>query len=364
MQGRNRVTRGRFLKMAGAGALSVLSASACRMSTTPASGGGGGPEEKALNLYNWSDYVSPSTIPGFEKKTGIEVTQDFFSSNEELLAKLQAGGTGYDVIVPSDYMVTIMVKSGVIRELDFSGIPNFGNLCEQFRNLPYDSQSKYSVPYQWGTTGILYNKKEVGEVSGWEAMWTPEFEGQIAMINDVRETLGAALMRLGYSLNSTAPDQLAEAEDLLKEQKPLVRGYFASSQNGPLVQNGDVALGHVYSGEGILAATEDENLEYVIPEQGATRWTDTMAIPVGAEHPENAHRFINHILDAKVGSALSNFTYYGTPNEAALPMIDKALRSIPTYFPPDSVFERLQVIQDVGKTTRDYERLFTEVKSA
>jgi spermidine/putrescine transport system substrate-binding protein len=366
----NKISRGRFLEVMGAGAVagSTLSVLACQPNTNPqqsGGGGGGGPEEKELNLYNWADYVAKTTIPGFEKQTGIQVTQDYFSSNEELLAKLRAGGTGYDVIVPSDYMVAVMIKSDVLQPLDKSKIPNFKNIGEDFSGLPYDQDTEYSVPYQWGTTGILYNKKEIGQLEdNWEPMWSTEFSGEIGMLNDERETPGAALYKLGYSVNATEDEQLAEAEAQLKKQKPLLRGYFDSTQNRPLVLNGDLLLGHVFSGDAFLALSQDDDLDYIIPKPAATRWTDNMAIPAGAEHPDNAHKFINYILDAKVGAALSNYTYFNTPNEAALPMIDEALKKLPGYQLGPEVFDRLQVIEDVGEATRKYSRLFTEVKSS
>jgi spermidine/putrescine transport system substrate-binding protein len=366
----NKISRGRFLEVMGAGAVagSTLSVLACQPNTNPqqsGGGGGGGPEEKELNFYNWADYVAKATIPGFEKQTGIQVTQDYFSSNEELLAKLRAGGTGYDVIVPSDYMVAVMIKSDVLQPLDKAKIPNFKNIGEDLRGLPYDQDNEYSVPYQWGTTGILYNKKEIGQLEdNWEPMWSTEFSGEIGMLNDERETPGAALYKLGYSVNATEDEQLAEAEAQLKKQKPLLRGYFDSTQNRPLVLNGDLLLGHVFSGDAFLALSQDDDLDYIIPKPAATRWTDNMAIPAGAEHPDNAHKFINYILDAKVGAALSNYTYFNTPNEAALPMIDEALKNLPGYQLGPEEFDRLEVIEDVGEATRKYSRLFTEVKSS
>jgi spermidine/putrescine transport system substrate-binding protein len=364
-----RISRGDFLRAMGAGAVagSTLSVLACQPNTTAQSSGDGGdgPEEKALNFYNWSDYVAKSTLPNFQKQTGIKVTQDYFSSNEELLAKLQAGGTGYDVIVPSDYMVSIMIKSDILEPLDMSKIPNFKNVGDNYKGLPYDPKNEYSVPYQWGTTGILYNKKELGTLEpSWEPMWDPANEGKIGMLNDPRETPGAALYKLGYSVNTTSKEQLDEAEAELKKQKPLLRGYFDSTQNRPLVINGDLLLGHVFSGDAFLARELGEDLDYMIPEPAATRWTDNMAIPKGAEHPDNAHKFINYILGAKTGAALSNYTYYNTPNEAALPMIDDALKNLPGYQLRPSVFERLQIIEDVGRATREYTNLFTSVKSA
>lgn len=365
-----RISRGRFLRTMGAAGVagSTLSVLACQPNTSAQSGGdggSGGPEEKRLNFYNWSDYVAESTVPDFEKQTGIKVTQDFFSSNEELLAKLQAGGTGYDVIVPSDYMVAIMIKSDVVQKLDMSKIPNSKNVGEDFKGLSYDPKNEYSLPYQWGTTGILYNKKEIGQLEeSWDAMWNEEFRGKMAMLNDTRETLGAALYKLGYSVNATDEDQLAEAEAELKKQKSLLRGYFDSTESRPLVMNGDLLLGHVFSGDAFLALSENEDLDYLIPKPAATRWTDNMCIPNGAAHPQNAHKFINYILDAKVGAELSNYTYYATPNEAALPKIDPALKDLPTYSPTPEQFERLQVIEDTGEATREYERIFTEVKSS
>ena len=363
------ISRGDFLKAMGAGAVagSALSVIACQPNTTAQSSGGGGsgPEEKVLNLYNWADYVAKSTLPNFEKQTGIKVTQDYFSSNEELLAKLQAGGTGYDVIIPSDYMVSIMIKSDILEPLDMSKIPNFKNVGDNYRGLPYDPDNEYSVPYQWGTTGILYNKKELGMLDpSWEPMWDPDYKGKIGMLNDPRETPGAALYKLGYSVNTTIKEQLDEAEAELKKQKPLLRGYFDSTQNRPSVINGDLLLGHVFSGDAFIALSSDEELDYLIPKPGATRWTDNMAIPKGAEHPDNAHKFINYILSAKAGAALTNYTYFNTPNEAALPMIDPALKKLPGYKLDSSVFERLQVIEDVGKATREYADLFTAVKSS
>jgi len=368
MAGEKRISRVDFLRMVGAGAVagSTLSVLACQPNTTAqSSGGGGGSEEKQLNLYNWSDYVAKSTIPNFEKQTGIKVTQDFYSSNEELLAKLQAGGTGYDVIVPSDYMVSIMIKSKILEPLDMSKIPNFKNVGENYKGLPYDPTNRYSVPYQWGTTGILYNKKVLGTLEpSWEPMWDIANKGKIGMLNDERETPGAALYKLGYSVNTTNKEQLDEAEAELKKQKPLLRGYFDSTQNRPSVINGDLLLGHVFSGDAFLAVSQDEDLDYLIPEPAATRWTDNMAIPVGAEHPDNAHKFINYILGAKTGAALSNYTYFNTPNEAALPMIDDALKKLPGYELEPSVFKRLQIIEDVGAATREYSTLFTAVKSS
>ena len=366
----NRISRGRFLKTMGAAGVagSALSVLACQPNTTAQSGGGdggGGPEEKALNFYNWADYVAESTVPGFEEQTGIKVTQDFYSSNEDLLAKLQAGGTGYDVIVPSDYMVAIMIKSDILQKLDMSQIPNSKNVGPEYEGLSFDPNNEYSLPYQWGTTGILYNRKEMGQLpDSWDPMWDEEFSGRLSMLNDSRETMGAALYKLGLSVNARDVAEIERAGEELKKQKPLLRGYFDSTEARPLVQNGDLLAGHVFSGDAFLAMSENDDLDYIIPKPSATRWTDNMCVPNGAEHPQNAHKFIDYILGAQVGAELSNFTYYNTPNQAALPKIDDALKDLPGYVLSDAVFGRLQVIEDPGEATRDYERVFTEVKSS
>ena len=374
--GKSRISRRKFLRVMGAGAVagSTLSVLSCQANTNAQGGGGDGGGNggnggdggggNRLNLYNWSDYVAENTLPNFEERTGARVTQDFYGSNEELLAKLQAGGGGYDVIVPSDYMVAIMAKSDVIQELDFSKIPNLDNIGENFLSLSYDPENTYSVPYQWGTTGILYNRTEIGPIENWEPMFDEQYSGQMAMINDVRETLGAALMKQGYSINATDPAKLEEAKQELIKQKPFLRGYFDSTEIAPLVANGDIMLGHVFSGEGILTAIENDDLDYIIPQPAATRWTDNMCVPSGARNVDLAHEFINFILAKEPGANLTNYTYYGTPNDAALPLIDEALKQVPQWNPPDAVFDRLQVIEDVGEATRDYERIFTEVKSS
>ena len=224
-----KISRGSFLKAMGAAGvagstLSVLSA--CTVSTTPQSSGsdGGSGEENRLNLYNWSEYIASSNIKDFEKKTGAQVTQDFYASNEELLAKLQAGGTGYDVIVPSDYMVAVMAKSGVIEELDFSKIPNFDNIGDNFKGCRTTQRTSTAWATSGGPPAYSYNEKETGKVDSWDAMWDPQFEGKIAMMDDVRETMGAALVQLGYPINATDPEQMDKAKQLLDRAEAAAQG--------------------------------------------------------------------------------------------------------------------------------------------
>jgi len=354
-----------MMASAGVATPALTALASCTVSTSPRQAEGDPGGEEALNYYTWSGYVDPErTMPDFERRFGVETHVDFYASNEELLAKLQAGGTDYDVIVPSDYMVTIMRKSGLLLELDKSKIPNLDNLGASFRGLPFDPRNDYSVCYLWGTTGILYDTKVLDEeVTGWEALWNEEYRGRIGMLSDVRETVGAALRLLGYSVNSKNPEELDEAKRLLVEQKPLVRGYFSSPEVRDLVLGGELALGLIYSGDAFFATDKDETLRYAIPEP-STLWTDNMAVLKSAPHPDVAHEFINYILDPKVGAELANYTGFATPNEAAMPLIDKDTRNDSQVYPPQKVLERLQILEDLGGATREYERIFTEVKSA
>ncbi|WP_273889473.1 ABC transporter substrate-binding protein [Rubrobacter naiadicus] len=363
-----RISRRSFLRLSGAGALAGLgvAATGCTVNTTAQQGESkGGGSKNQLNLYNWTDYIAPSNIKDFEKKTGARVVQDFYTSNEEMLAKLQAGGTGYDIIVPSDYMVQIMAKSKLLEELDHSRIPNFKNIGKDFRSLPFDPGNRHSIPWQWGTTGIFYNRRKVGKkIESWDAMWDPRFKGKIAMLDDARELIAAALEHLGYSINTKDKSKLEEAKQLLIKQKPLLKGYFADTDSDQMVAKGDLLLAQNYSGNAMLYIFKNKDLDYVIPEPSSDRWTDNMCIPKGAPHLDLAYEFINFMLSPEQGAALTNYTMYGTPNQAAIPLVKKKIRQVPWWNPPESVMKRLQVMQDVGEATRLYERIFTEVKSA
>jgi spermidine/putrescine transport system substrate-binding protein len=368
MQRDSRISRGRFLKVMGAAGVagSTLSILACQPNTTPQQGGGGdGSGEKVLNYFNWADYVAEDTIPNFEKEFGVKVNQSFFASPDELLAKVQTtGGSQYDVIFPGNTTAEIMIKEQLLKKLDMSKIPNFDNIGEEYKGLPFDPSNKYTIPYTWGTTGILYNKEVVGEIDSWEAMWDPDYGGKIAMLDDMRETVGAALMLLGYSVNATEPRKLEEAKQKLLEQKPLVRAYLDNIRMREQVVQGNIVLGHNYSGDAYLVTLEDERLDYVIPKEGGTQWVDNIAIPARAPHPEIAHEFINYILRPEVGADISNQTLFASPNKAALPMVDEKLKNSTIIYPPPETFERLQVTEDVGKTTREYTSEFTAVQSA
>jgi spermidine/putrescine-binding protein len=319
-----------------------------------------------LHLYNWSEYIDPEVFDAFEAEFGVKVIEDTFSSNEELLAKLQAGATGYDLIVPSDYMVEIMIEEGLLTKIDHNNIPNLVNLSALFKDPPYDPGLVYCVPYQWGTTGIGYNS-EVVEPDSWAYIFDPaiasQYAGKITMLNDSRESIGAALKYLGYSLNTTDETQLEEAKQLLIATKPYLFS-FDSDQFEDLIIANEVVYGHGYSGDYFAAAVEDERIWYVIPEEGATVWADNLCIPKTSKASYTAELFINYILQPQVAAQITNFTWFGSPVEAANEFIDPEILEEPAIYPPPEVMAKLEWIEDVGDATPAYERIWTEVKAS
>ncbi|MBM4467576.1 MAG: spermidine/putrescine ABC transporter substrate-binding protein [Chloroflexi bacterium] len=323
---------------------------------------------KELHVYNWSEYIDPQIYADFEEEFGVRVVEDTFASNEELLAKLQAGATGYDVIVPSDYMVEIMIEQGLLAELNRDNVPNITNIDPKFASPPYDPGMVHCVPYQWGTTGIGYNTEVFEEPpDSWAYLFDPEvaseYAGQFTMLNDSRESMGAALKYLGYSLNTTDEAQLTQARDLLIQQKKWVYAYD-SEQNEDLLSADETVLAHGWSGDFFMAAVEDERLWYAIPKEGGTIWADNLCIPKTAPSQYTAEVFINYLLRPEVGAAISNYTWYASPNAAASEFIDAEILEEPAIYPPPEVMAKLEWIEDVGEATPLYERMWTEVKAA
>ncbi|MGH8945503.1 MAG: polyamine ABC transporter substrate-binding protein [Acidimicrobiia bacterium] len=319
-----------------------------------------------LNFYNWTEYIDPELVTAFESEHGVDVVEDFYDSNEALLAKLQSGAI-YDLIVPSDYMVGIMIDEGILMELQKEAIPNISNLDPFFADPAYDPGGVYSAAYQWGTTGLGVNMDVVGEdfEPSWALVFDPEqvaeYPGGVSLLNDPRETMGAALMYLGYSMNSTSEEELQEATDLIAGVKEHIATFDSDTYPDTLV-NGEVAVSHGFSG-GFLTAfleAEEEKFVYVLPEEGATVWIDNMAVPANAEHPCTAHAFIDFLLDAENGAILTNWNYYASPNEASEESIDAEVLD---SYPPDDAFDRLVVIEHTGDFEINYTDFFAQARS-
>lgn len=316
-----------------------------------------------LNFFNWSNYIADETIPDFEREFGVRVRYDNFSSNSELLAKLQAGASGYDIAVPSDYMVQIMINLGLVQPLRMENIPNFENIDPRFRNLPFDPDNEFSIPYQWGTTGLAINTRFITEeVDSWEILWDERFRGRISVLDDMRSGIVPALKLLGFSVNTTDENELRQARDLMFEQKPLVRTY-SSDTYMDLLKAGDIWIAQGWSGDVYQVTRENPDVVFVIPREGSYVWVDNLVIPRGAPNRTTAEVFINYLLRPDVSAAISNYTGYSSPNRAAFPLIRPELMADESMYPPDEVMERLEFLVDVGQATLLYNRMWNEIKA-
>ena len=321
-------------------------------------------------LYNWSEYIDPDIKDQFEAECGVKVTETNYDSNETLLATLQAGGADYDIIVPSDYMVTTLIDEGMIMELDYNVISNIANMESINVNQYFDPEQKYTVPWFWGTSGFAVDTNVVTEyTNSWSMLFDPNtpYCGKISMLDDQRETLGAALMYLGYSINDIDPAHLEEAKNLLIEQSKCVKAYD-SQTNDDLIIAGETVLAHIWTGDWLLASDPEtggrDGIDYVIPDEGCTIWQDNMAVPVGAPNPYTAMVFINYTQYPEIAAQNAEWVGYASPNKAAKEFIDPDMLANESVYPPPDVEARLQWIEDVGNAYELYDRVWTEFKAA
>jgi len=322
-----------------------------------------------LLLYNWVEYIDPELKDQFEEECGVKVVETNFDSNETLLATLQAGGGGYDIIVPSDYMVQIMVDEGMLMELDFNVVTNISNMDPVNVNQYFDPEQKYTVPYFWGTSGFAVDTNAVPDYeASWDMLFDPNspYCGQISMLDDERETIGAALMYLGYGINDTDPAHLEEAKNLLVEQSKCVKAYD-SQTNDDLLVSGETVLAHIWTGDAILAGDPEtggrEGIVYVLPREGVTIWQDNLAIPVDAPNPYTAMIFMNYLNIPEIAAQNAEWVGYGTPNAASKEFIDPEILQDEGIYPPEDVASHLQWIEDVGDSLELYDRMWTEFKA-
>jgi spermidine/putrescine-binding protein len=321
------------------------------------------PEAKTLNFYNWTDYIATDTIPNFQKETGIKVTYDNYSSNDELFAKLSAGSTGYDIVVPTDATLVKMKHAKLVEPLDLTLIPNVVNLDPRFRNAAYDPGNQYSIPWQWGTTGIGFDKTKVGgTVTDWDAFQLPAIKGKSSYLDEARDAFAMALFALKKDPNTTNTSDLDAAKNYLIDLKKKIK-QITSDYQDPL-KGGELILCQAYSGDVFTIQADNKNIDYVIPTSGAFSWVDSMTLPKGARHPRNACAFMNYMLEPKVGAALTNFINYGSPNKAAAAFINKDILDNPLIYPPADVLAKLPFQKDIGDAELAYSDRWTQVKSA
>ncbi|WP_337019619.1 ABC transporter substrate-binding protein [Oceanobacillus massiliensis] len=318
-----------------------------------------------LTVYNWGDYIDEELIDRFEEETGITIIYETFDSNEAMMTKVQQGGTTYDVAVPSEYMVEKMKEEDLLVELDYSKLPNVKYLDERFMDLAFDPGNNYSVPYFWGTVGIIYNPTllpEGKEITGFNDLWDPELENKILLIDGAREILGMGLNSLGYSLNDTDEDHLQEALTKLKELTPNVKA-IVGDENKMLMENNEAAIAVGWSGDARDIMWENENIDYVVPEEGSNLWFDNFVIPKTAQNVDAAHQFINFMLDPEVAAQNTEYVSYSTPNKEALKYMPEDMVNDERFYPEPELTERLEVYENLGKQhLAYYNELFLQFK--
>lgn len=361
-----RVTRRTML-----GTMTVFALAACGVGEAPSNSGGSTQAAKAtnlknepkLNFYNWTDYIAKDTLPGFKTASGIEVTYDNFSTNDEMEAKIASGQAGYDLVVPSDNFLRRFLRSGLLQPLDHSSIPNLKNLEKRFVEADYDAGNKYSVPWAWGTTGLAYSKSQIGgEVTGFSAYDLPNAQGRSAILDEARDGMALGLLKLGHDPNTTDARHIDEAVSFLLSLKKKL-GQITSDVIEPLT-SGQVRLAQAYSGDAFQARETNEDVAYAIPTEGGLSYVDLLVIPKDAPHAENAHRFIDYVLGAETGAALSNAVRYGSPNAAAKPLIDKDLLDDPLVYPSEDQLKKLPFTKDLGGDVEArYADAWTKVKT-
>ena len=341
--------------------LAVLPLTACGSASAASNG--------EVVVYNWGEYIDPETISMFEEETGIKVIYDEFETNEIMYPKIEAGASKYDVVCPSDYMIQKMIENDLLAELNYDNIPNAKkNIGEQYweQSQQFDPENKYSVPYCWGTVGILYNKTMVDDpVDSWSILWNEKYQDNILMQDSVRDAFMVALKLNGYSMNSTNPDELNAARDSLIAQKPLVQAYVIDQVRDKMIGN-EAAIGVIYSGEAIYTQRENPDLEYVVPKEGTNVWIDSWVITKNAPNMENAEKFIDFMCRPEI--ALKNFEYitYSTPNDAARDLIeDEDIRNSKIAFPNLDEYNNLETFTYLGDDADSlYNELWKEVKSS
>ena len=319
-----------------------------------------------LNILNWGEYIDPTLIEIFEEETGVKVNYVEMTSNEEMLIKLRSADNPYDMCFPSDYIIEKLIADDLLQPLDMSKIPNAKNIQARMYDVTntFDPGNVYSLPYMWGTVGILYNTTMVDEtVDSWDILWNEKYAGQIWQYDSIRDAMMVSLMRLGYDMNTTDPDEIEAAKQELIKQIPLLKGCGTDNIRTSMM-NGKAALAVIYAGDAILSMEENEDLDYVVPKEGSNVWLDNVVIPKTAKNVEAAHAFINFLNDANLAARNTEFIYYSTPNQGAMDLLDPYFTESEVFNPSDETLARCSVYHDLGSAIELYNSAWSEFKSA
>lgn len=314
-----------------------------------------------VNMYNWGEYIDKSVLDEFTEETGIEVNYETFVTNEDMYLKLKQGGSNYDIVVPSDYMIEKMIREDMLEKLDISKISNYSNIDKKFLNKNYDPKSEYSIPMYWGTLGILYNKELVdGEITSWSDLWDEKHKDKIVMLDSSRDSLAAALIKNGFSMNTRNPEELEIAKKDLIEQKKSILAYLVDeTKDNMLAENAAIAV--MYSGDATELVDEDEKFVYVKPEEGTNLWFDSMVMVKDAKNKENAYKLIDFLIRKDILAKNLDYTYYAVPNQEVIDE-NELIKSISEI--DDDYFSKMEVFRDPSDFVREYDNVWTDIKAA
>jgi spermidine/putrescine transport system substrate-binding protein len=363
-------TRRRFLQVAGA-ALSSMALASCRRGglSDVQSGGASSPSGSSdtLHVYSWSGYFDDELLTNFKEATGFTVVADIFDSNETMLAKLQAGGgNNYSIIYPSDYMVQQMIELDMLTELDKSKLQGLDGLLDKFKSPVYDPDNTHSIPASWGTTGLVYNTEKVNPaLNDWNYLWDnrDKLSRRVTLFNDVREVMGATLRSLGYSYNSTDPNEIEAAYKKLLELKPAITNFTTDGWRDQLL-TGDLWVAMGYSTDALGVMDESDKIKYVIPASGSSIWTDTMAIPKTAPNVEAAYAWINYMLEPQNAAQITERLKFATASKAAIDLLPGNLKANTNLFPNEAILSKCEGIAPIGTTTELYDQYWTQLTSS
>jgi spermidine/putrescine-binding protein len=318
-----------------------------------------------VNVYNWQDYICEDALALFEEETGIKVNYMAFTTNEDMMVQVRAQPSAFDVIFPSDYCIERLITDGLLETLDFNNIPNFSQIIPSLICPAYDPGNAYSVPYMWGTVGILYNATMVDEpVDSWAVLWDENYQNNVFMYDSIRDTMGVALKYLGYSMNTRDPFELEEAQAILIEQKRsgVVKAYQVDEIKDKMVA-GEGALALMWSGDAQYAIDLNEDLAYVVPREGSNIWVDGMVIPKGAKNRENAEIFIDFLCRPDIARMNCEEIWYSSPNTGAIEQLGDEYRDNLTMNPTEDIIDRCEFFMDLGEFTAIYNALWLEIKN-
>lgn len=321
-------------------------------------------EKTVLNIYNWGDYIDETVISDFEREFEVKVNYKLYTSNEELYSKISQGGVRFDLACPSDYMIERMIAEDMLSPIDEENIPNLGLIGESYLNLSFDRGNKYSVPYMWGTLGILYNSEKInGPVESWSILWDKKYAGKIGMYNSSRDSMALALKLLGYSLNSTDRNQIEEAKRILIEQKPLVLTYGEDNLKDMLVA-GKIDLAVTYSGDYGWVADEYPSIAYRVPDEGSNIWFDNWVILKDSPNKELAEKFINFLCREDIALRNADYIGYATPIPAVRDRLDDDVKNDEAIYPSQSVIDNCEVYVDLKEFNKVIDHAWTEIKAS